>query len=120
MGKVIICYLVFIFPIVGLTFSARRWALQELATPAAHRQWETWREDVRQGRDPQGPTVARRTPGSAEPPALILLRDYFPACLVAAISFSSLLFAMTAWFLIGAYQGEKRGGEKRGPPESHP
>lgn len=115
MGKVIICYLVFIFPIVGLTFSARRWALQELATPAAHRQWETWREDVRQGRDPQGATVSRRTPGSAEPPALILLRDYFSVCLVGAIIFSSLLFSMTAWFLIGVYRGENSG-----PAEPHP
>ena len=109
MGKFIVCYLIVIFPIVGLTFSARRWALLELTTPAAHSQWRTWREDVRQGRDPQGRSVARRIPGSAEPPALVLLRDYFPVCLVAAIGFSSLLYAITAWFLVGALRDGKSG-----------
>jgi hypothetical protein len=81
--------------------SARQWALAELGTPASTAEWKAWREDVRAE---QGKPVAiqRRVPKSAEPPALVLARDYFAVVLVASIVFSTLLYWVLAWLIAGA------------------
>ncbi|HJQ81746.1 MAG TPA: hypothetical protein VJ828_17410 [Lacipirellulaceae bacterium] len=80
--------------------AARKWALAELATPESIRQWEAWREDVRQQDEQPGP-VRRRVPKSAEPPALVLMRDYFAVSLVGAVLFMTLLYWVIAWFAYG-------------------
>jgi hypothetical protein len=86
--------------VVWSLFAARRWALTELSTPKAIGQWETWREDVRQQATRPGP-VRRRVPNSAEPPALVLMRDYFAVSLVGSILFTTLLYWVIAWFMSG-------------------
>ena len=101
-SKWTLVYAVFILAIVALVFGARRWAMRELSTSQARQRWSAWREDVKQQRDPQAPSVHRRVPRSAEPPALVLMRDYFVVCLMAAIGFCSLLFGITVWLLAGA------------------
>jgi hypothetical protein len=96
-------YIIMIVAIVWSLRSARDWALTELATPEAMREWEAWREDERQQDDRAGP-VRRRVPKSAEPPALVLMRDYFAVSLVGAVVFMSLLYWVIAWFVRGILQ----------------
>jgi hypothetical protein len=96
-------YVVMIVAIVWWLRSARDWALAELATPESIRQWETWRGDVRQQDEQAGP-VRRRVPKSAEPPALVLMRDYFAVSLVGAVLFMTLLYWVIAWFVRGILQ----------------
>jgi hypothetical protein len=84
-------YLVYLAGVVALVFWARRTTLREMDTPEARAAWTTWREaPTNQSGD--GP-VRRRAPTSTEPPALVLVRDYFSVVMCGAIVFGSLLFA---------------------------
>ncbi len=86
--------------IVWSLLTARDWALAELATPRSLEQWEQWREDVRVQQTEPGP-VRRRVPKSTEPPALVLMRDYFGVSLIGAILFTTVLYWVIAWFVVG-------------------
>jgi hypothetical protein len=86
--------------VVWALTTARHWALAELATPQSTADWETWRADVRAEQDRPTP-VRRAVPKSSEPPALVLMRDYFGVSLTGAILFSSVLFWICAWLLHG-------------------
>jgi hypothetical protein len=94
------CYAVVLAGVVWGLFAARNWALAELATPQSTAQWEAWRADVRAAQDQPTP-VQRAVPKSAEPPALVLMRDYFRVALGGAILFSSVLFWICSWLLHG-------------------
>lgn len=89
--------------VVGLvifaTFRAREAALEELAAPEVQAKWAEWRDDVQTGDVEASGGVTRRTPESAEPPWLVLMRDHFAVCLTAAIVFSSLLFGVIVFFV---------------------
>ena len=86
--------------IVWSLISARNWALAELATPRSIDQWQEWRNDVQEQQAEPGP-VRRRVPKSTEPPALVLMRDYFIVSLVGAILFTTVLYWVIAWFVMG-------------------
>ena len=86
--------------VVWSLFSAREWARAEMAKPESTAAWATWREDVRADQGRPAP-VQRRVPKSAEPPALVLTRDYFGVSLGGAVIFSSLLYWVIAWFVTG-------------------
>lgn len=96
-----VCYLMLLGAIVGSLFFARKWALAEMATPDSVGNWQAWRDDVEQQSEHPGP-VQRRVPKSVEPPALVLMRDYFGISLGGAVLFSSLLYWIIVWFAIGA------------------
>ena len=81
-------------------FVARDQAIERLSTPQSVAHWQAWREDVRQQQTEPGP-VQRRVPKSGEPPALVLMRDYFAISLLGAILFSTALYWVIAWFVIG-------------------
>ena len=99
-------YLVYLAAIVGGMFWVRRTTLETMNTPEARAQWQAWREsEPNQNQD--GP-VKRRPPSTAEPPALLLVRDHFAVILSGAVIFGSLLFAA---ILIAA-----RGALAKGPP----
>jgi hypothetical protein len=91
-------YLAVVAAIVWQLGVLRASVLARLGTPAAQAEWEQWRADATK----PGP-VARREPKSNEPPALVLLRDYYGVCLGAAIFFSSLLFLVTMLLARGAW-----------------
>ncbi len=95
------CYVVLIGTIVWSLYYARQWALVELATPISVGQWQAWREDVEQQVEHPGP-VQRRVPKSTEPPALVLMRDYFAVSLAGAVLFSTVLYWVMAWLVMGA------------------
>jgi hypothetical protein len=69
------------------------------ASPRGQAEWTKWREDVKRGAVSDDGAVSRRTPKSTEPPWLVLMRDHFAVCLTAAIVFTTLLFAVTAFFI---------------------
>lgn len=94
-------YVVLIGTIVWSLFHARQLAFVELATSNAAGDWQVWREEVKHQEEHLGP-VQRRVPKSAEPPALVLMRDYFGVSMTGAILFSTLLYWIMAWFVTGA------------------
>jgi hypothetical protein len=77
--------------VVILVLHVRGTTLREMDTPEARAQWQEWRQSS-PNQDTTGP-VRRRPPSSAEPPALVLVRDYFALVMAGSILFSSLLFA---------------------------
>lgn len=77
----------------------RQWALRSYQGEAAREQWEEWRDVARKQADGEGP-VRRRVPNSAEPPALVLMRDYYYQCLGGALLVTSAL-AFSMLFLFG-------------------
>ena len=79
---------------------ARGRAIERLSTPQSIAEWQAWREGVRQQQAEPGP-VQRRVPKSIEPPALVLMRDYFAVTLFGAMLFSTALYWVIAWFVSG-------------------
>ena len=69
-------YVALVAAIVTSMFWERHQVLTELSTPQSIADWKSWQEDVRHQQTDPGP-VARRVPKSDEPPALVLMRDYF-------------------------------------------
>lgn len=107
------CYALVMGLVVWSMFCARRWALVELATPQSVGDWQAWREEVVESQQRPGP-VQRRIPKSNEPPALVLLRDYFAVLLSGAVLFSSLLYWVIAWMVMGAL-ASRSGGQMKNP-----
>jgi len=68
----------------------RAWATREFASMEAAEDWQKWRSDAAKLNE-RGP-VTRRAPMSTEPPALVLMRDHFAACLGISLLLSSMLF----------------------------
>src|SRR5215213_5780479 len=83
-------YFILLCVVVGTMFRLRQSAVADLSSPKSISNWQEWREDVREQQANRGP-VERRVPKSNEPPALVLMRDFFAVLLVGAILFSSLL-----------------------------
>lgn len=94
-------YVALVGVVGGCMFWVRQSVLTELSTPQSMADWKAWREDVRQQQAKPGP-VERRVPKSDQPPALVLLRDYFVVSIVGALVFSSTLYWIMAWFVTGA------------------
>lgn len=63
---------------------ARAGAIRTYGTADAQAEWDDWREEAREQAASGGP-VERKVPKSVEPPALVLMRDHFLACLGAAL-----------------------------------
>jgi len=62
----------------------------------------------------QPSVVKRRAPKSAQPPALVLMRDYFAVCLGGALVLSTVLFATFMMLVRGAFGSGAGGGHS--PP----
>ena len=56
-------------------------------------EWDRWREKAAEQAEGKGP-VQRRIPKSAEPPTLVLLRDYYVMCVTVFLLFGSVLFGV--------------------------
>ena len=74
----------------------------ELSSPESISDWQDWRADVQEQKAHPGPVERRVPKRRLEPPALVLLRDFF-----AVLMFGALLFQLDAvswimaWFAIG-------------------
>jgi hypothetical protein len=82
-------------------FWVRGQVLDNYSTPGARARWENWRQQVREQSEQRGP-VERRVPASAEPPALVLARDYFWVCFTAAMVGLALVWGVTLMLLRAA------------------
>jgi len=97
----LLAYLVVIVLVASGVVYGRRQALEVYGSATAQAEWDKWREDAKQMAEQPSP-VKRRIPGSAEPPAVVLMRDHFAVCLVLAIVLSSVLFGTFMMLARGA------------------
>jgi hypothetical protein len=88
-------YVVLVSAVVGAMFWARQSAMSLSIS-----EWQTWREAERKQQS-GSKVVERRVPKSDEPPALVLMRDFFVVLMVGALVFSSMLYWIIAWFITG-------------------
>jgi hypothetical protein len=109
----LLAYVAILALVVSGVFYGRAQALAIYGSQEAQAQWDTWRDDAKQMSDGPGP-VTRRVPKSAEPPALVLMRDHFAVCLAGSVLLTSVLFGTFMVFIRGAFSGEtKIGASKR-------
>jgi len=103
MGNVawLLAYLILLALVIGGLVYGRQQALAVYGSQQAQNDWDQWRGDAKKMAQQPGP-VKRREPKSAEPPALVLMRDHFAACLGLAVVLSSVLFGTFMFFLRGA------------------
>ena len=97
----LLAYVVLIGLVIGGLLYGRQQALAVYGSDQAQIDWDQWRGDAKKMAQQTGP-VKRREPKSAEPPALVLMRDHFAACLGLAVVLSSVLFGTFMFFLRGA------------------
>ena len=100
-------YLTMLCLVLGGMYYARGQLLTVYGTADAQQDWDQWRDDAQRRAEGTGP-VKQRVPKSVEPPALVLMRDYFTACVGLALLLSSVLFATFMFFVRGVLSG--RGG----------
>ena len=94
-------YLAVMAAVVAAMLKVRRDVSAVYGTPSAQTEWDDWRADAKQMAQGSGP-VKRREPKSAEPPALVLMRDHFAVCLVGSLLLTSVLFGTFMIFIRGA------------------
>jgi hypothetical protein len=102
-----IAYVAMVAAVVGAVVRMRRAAIEVYGTPDAQAEWDAWRADAKKMAEQPNP-VKRRVPGSAEPPAVVLMRDHFAVCLVLAIVLSSVLFGTFMVLVRGAFSSGGR------------
>lgn len=93
-------YVVIICCLLGGLLYARQVALSTYGSEAAQEEWDDWRDDAKKMASSDGP-VRRRMPKSVEPPALVLMRDYFAVCVVIALVLCTVLFGTVMLFARG-------------------
>ncbi len=82
--------------------------LAELSSDQGRAAWQDWKDYTHRTAERGGP-VARRAVQSDEPPALVLVRDHFPAVLAACL----VLLAAMLGFVAFVVRGMIRGGSAR-------
>ncbi len=83
-------------------FYTRQQVVRVHQSPLAQQQWDEWRRAMSDQQAQPGP-VLRRPVRSAEPPALVLMRDYFGVCLAMTLVLSGVLIAVLLMFLRGIW-----------------
>lgn len=109
-------HVVLIVAIYAALLWARQSALATFATPETQASWEQWREDAGQTDGP----VVRRRPKSGEPPALVLMRDMFWTCVIAAWVAGSVLFFFLMAVVRGMVLAKPPQVDLSDPPEIQP
>jgi len=99
----LLAYAALIALVVAGVFYGRQVALAVYGSAEAQAEWDAWRAGAAQLAESSGP-VKRRVPKSAEPPALVLMRDHFAVCLGGAIVLSTILFGTFTLLFRGAMQ----------------
>jgi hypothetical protein len=95
-------YVVLISIVVGAMFWLRQSSVPEWSSSKSISDWQQWRSDVESQQGKTSP-VKRDVPKSEEPPALVLMRDFFGVMLAGALLFTSMLYWILAWFLTGIW-----------------
>jgi hypothetical protein len=90
-------YLILLASLVGSMF----WVRMHVAEMFSDEAWNEWRADTQRQSVSHGP-VQRAVAESAEPPAVVLLRENFWACLITLVVILSVIYFTFAWLLQGA------------------
>lgn len=93
-------YLMAMTALVAVLVVARTRVVERLSQPEAQRQWQDWRDAAQRRNDSQGP-AGRRVVVSEEPPALVLLRDRFPAIVATSLLIGSFMFVFLMFLARG-------------------
>jgi hypothetical protein len=104
-------------PPAGLAVVRKSW-MESLDRPEARSEWETFRGAMRAQSGRDGP-VQRKVPKSVEPPGLVWLRDHFALACGAWLLFGTVLWGVTAFFIIGA-GSQRAAAAARSPAENQP
>lgn len=104
-------------PPAGLAIVRESW-MEALSQPEARGEWEEFRGAMRRQTGREGP-VQRKVPKSTEPPGLVWLRDHFTLACVAWLLFGSVLWGVTAFFVIGV-GSQRPAAAGRSSPENEP
>jgi len=104
----LLAYAAMIVAVAGGMVRMRSMALAVYGTPEAQAEWDAWRKRA-QEMEQQPESVKRRVPKSAEPPALVLMRDYFGVCLALTVVLSTVLFGTFMMLVRGAVQSRSVG-----------
>lgn len=98
------CWLILYLLMIGGIVVGMLWSRTNVEAtftdPESQASWERWRGEVARQQGGEGP-VSRRVPKSAQPPALVLLRDHFGVCLAGALLLSTLLFGSSMVMIRG-------------------
>jgi hypothetical protein len=105
----LLAYVAAMSAVVAALVVARGRVVATLDTPEARQRWQQWKEETRRKSD--GP-IQRRPVRSDEPPALILLRDRFPAIVATSVLICSFLFAFLGFAARGAFSISSRSNAK--------
>jgi hypothetical protein len=97
----LLMYVAMLAAVIGGMLHVRGVAMEMYGSPEAQAQWNAWRDDA-QKMAAEPSVVQRRAPKSAQPPALVLMRDHFAACLAIAVVLSSVLFGTFMILVRGA------------------
>jgi hypothetical protein len=97
-----IAYLAVMAAVIWAMLTVRGDVSAAYGTQAAQTEWDDWRHDAKKMASGAGP-VKRREPKSAEPPALVLMRDHFAVCLGGSLLLSTVLFGTFMFFIRGAF-----------------
>lgn len=97
-------WLALVAAVAGVLQNVRTRTIASLDRPEVRAQWQQWKEEAeRQSRPDSGP-VQRRPPRTNDPPALILMRDHFPAVLAMALVLATALYVFLAIAIRGAWR----------------
>jgi hypothetical protein len=108
----LLAYLAILAIVIGGVFYGRAQALAIYGSQEAQTEWDAWREDAKKMTTGPGP-VKRRAPKSIQPPALVLMRDYFNICLAGAVLLTSVLFGTFMVLIRGAFAPATKIGASR-------
>ena len=87
-----------------------------MSSPEEGQHWQHWREAADKSAQQVG--VQRRVPRSAEPPALVLMRDYFGVVIAAAIVFGSVFYLIGMLLIRGVWSSRRP--DRARIPVAHP
>ena len=99
-------YVIIIVTLAGGLFAARSRVLGRQDATVSQAAWEQWRQEATRQSEGRGP-VQRRPPTATDAPTVLLLRDYFGACLTLTLVISTVLFATLAFMIRGVLFGPK-------------
>jgi len=104
----LIAYLATMIGLVTGAVLVRNRTVADLSRPESLAEWKKWKVDTqRQNVDPKSSPVARKPVESDEPPALILLRDYFVAILGVALLVGSFAFGFMMVIVRGVWSAKR-------------
>jgi hypothetical protein len=101
----IVGYFALVGAVVGTMMWLRQSAVPEWSSSQSISDWQQWRSDV-QSQQNKRASVKREVPKSQEPPALVLMRDFFGVMLAGALLFTSMLYWILVWFVTGICTSE--------------